>query len=330
MSARKTLRFGFGLVVAGLFVWLFLSYVDGPEMAQVLADARPMWLALGVLAILVGYTVRVQRWVLMLRLDAPECDWRRAAGPFFVSMAANNVLPFRAGDVLRAVGFQRRLRVGTGSVVATLLVERLFDLLTVLLAFALVLFFYGSAGHALTSGAATLVLLAVGVAVVLLARPGWLNLIAGWVLGLVKPLAPALTERVGREVSGLTSTLERLATGGRLLRIAGLSLVAWSFEAAVFLCAAMALPAITAPLLAWTALPIATLATLIPSTPGYVGTFDVFAAEAMVQAGAPLAAAASFALVVHVLLWLPITLAGGLAALVMRFKPATDKKAALA
>jgi uncharacterized membrane protein YbhN (UPF0104 family) len=66
-----------------------------------------------------------------------------------------------------------------------------------------------------------------------------------------------------------------------------------------------------APQAAWLALPVGTLATLIPSAPGYAGTFDFFTAQAMALLGNPIAAATAYALLVHALLWLPATLVGG-------------------
>ena len=87
------------------------------------------------------------------------------------------------------------------------------------------------------------------------------------------------------------------------------------FEGSVFWCVAKAMPAITQPVAGWLALPVGTLATLLPSTPGYVGTFDFFVIKAAEAMGNPAAAAAGFALMVHLVLWLPATLTGGACAL---------------
>jgi glycosyltransferase 2 family protein len=53
-----------------------------------------------------------------------------------------------------------------------------------------------------------------------------------------------------------------------------------------------------------------TLATLLPSSPGYVGTFDYFAALGLTAYGASLGAATAFALLVHLVLWVPVTVLG--------------------
>jgi uncharacterized membrane protein YbhN (UPF0104 family) len=92
----------------------------------------------------------------------------------------------------------------------------------------------------------------------------------------------------------------------------------------VFVGAAFAIPELLQPFGAILALPLATLATLIPSTPGYVGTFDYFAVLALTQTGNGTDAATAFALLAHLLLWLPPTVIGGAYLLLQRWlhKPA--------
>lgn len=102
-----------------------------------------------------------------------------------------------------------------------------------------------------------------------------------------------------------------MAHAGLLVRLLFFSAAAWLAEGLVFWSAAQAISGISEPAGAWVALPVATFATLIPSTPGYLGTFDYFAARTMVEFGNAEPAAAAFAVLVHVLLWLPPTLIGG-------------------
>ena len=51
---------------------------------------------------------------------------------------------------------------------------------------------------------------------------------------------------------------------------------------------------------------------MIPSSPGYVGTFDYFAVQGLTAFGASHVIALTFALLVHLLLWLPVTVVGAL------------------
>jgi hypothetical protein len=90
----------------------------------------------------------------------------------------------------------------------------------------------------------------------------------------------------------------------------GLSVLTWTFEGAVFATVAAAVNAVTSPVGPWFSLATGTLATLIPSSPGYVGTFDYFAAQGLAAYGAAPDISVAFALTVHTLLWAPLTAAG--------------------
>jgi uncharacterized membrane protein YbhN (UPF0104 family) len=96
----------------------------------------------------------------------------------------------------------------------------------------------------------------------------------------------------------------------RLIGLLGLSVLAWAFEGSVFATVAAAVHATVSPLGPWFSLGTGTLATLIPSSPGYVGTFDYFAAQGLAAYGAPPEVSVAFALTVHAVLWAPLTAAG--------------------
>jgi uncharacterized membrane protein YbhN (UPF0104 family) len=129
---------------------------------------------------------------------------------------------------------------------------------------------------------------------------------------LAARLMPRLGARLLDEIDKSLVTLQHLAQGATMIKLVLWSGLAWLAEGGVFWGAALALPSLAAPLAAWLALPVGTLATLIPSTPGYVGTFDFFTVRAMTALGNGAAAATAYALLVHVLLWLPPTVVGGL------------------
>jgi hypothetical protein len=86
--------------------------------------------------------------------------------------------------------------------------------------------------------------------------------------------------------------------------------LAWGFEGAVFATVAADVGANVDPLGPWFALGTGTLATLIPSSPGYVGTFDYFTAQGLAAFGAGPEVSVAFALIVHAVLWIPLTAIG--------------------
>lgn len=263
--------------------------------------------------------IRIKRWQLMLQADRPRLQWRSCAGPFLASFAANNVLPFRAGDVLRAFAFNRQLGTTSGVMIAALFVERLLDLLTVLIFLGAALAFSGAdSGLFSRLGGAAPILGGMLILVVLL----FPHLFRPAAVALARPIAriaPAVGGKLLTEIDRSFTMLQRLARGTTMTRLAFWSFIVWLAEGCVFWFSALALPALDAPLAGWLALPVGTLATLLPSTPGYVGTFDFFTVRAMTGLGNSAAAATAYALLIHALLWLPPTLAGGL---YLVFRPA--------
>ena len=86
----------------------------------------------------------------------------------------------------------------------------------------------------------------------------------------------------------------------------------------MFVTVATALHTGAAPPGPWLSLAAGTLATLLPGAPGYIGTFDYFAARGLVAYGVSLETAAAFALTVHAILWVPLTALGALYLLMLR------------
>ncbi len=311
MTARPAIRLGIGIALAALFTWLLLRQLDLSQVIDAFRDATARWVAAALAAFALGYLCRIARWHAMLSGSVPGLRLRACAGPFLASFAANNVLPFRAGDAMRVFAFNRTLGTTAGVVAATLFVERLLDLLMVVVLLAAALHAF-DIGPAVVAGLGSTALFAgAGVLLLVLLFPRPFAPIAHGAGRLARRIAPRFGARVSEEIAKGLATLEQLAKAHVMLKLLGWSALAWMFEGGVFWFAALALPSVTEPLGAWLALPVATFATLIPSTPGYVGTFDYFTAWAMIQLGNAPAPAAAAAFLVHALLWLPPTLVGG-------------------
>lgn len=316
MPPTRWIRILIGLPIAGLFAWLAFRGLGAQDLGA-LRDCRPAWVATAVAALALGYGLRIARWWLMLRRLAPGIPCQACAAPFLASFALNNVLPLRAGDVVRTVAFCRRLGVPVAGVLATMLVERLLDLVSLLLVLACAVVLVGPASLPTVVGAAGLAAAgaALGGAVALLAMPGPLLALLGRMLGRILPAR--LAARLVPAIAQLAEGLMALRGPGHILLTLLLSLGAWLAEGTVFLCVCLALGAIPG-WSAWLALGLANLATLIPSTPGHVGTFDYFAILGLTLGGVPQAQAQVATLGIHLVIWAPITIVGLGALLLIR------------
>jgi glycosyltransferase 2 family protein len=121
-AAQVALSLGLG----GLLLWLAIARINlaglGAEMAQI----RPSWLLLAIPTYWSALMLRSWRWGILL---APVRRLRFGQVFFglLVGYAANNVLPARLGELLRADFLGRRYDVSRLSVIGTIVVERLFD-----------------------------------------------------------------------------------------------------------------------------------------------------------------------------------------------------------
>ncbi|MBN5142021.1 flippase-like domain-containing protein [Stenotrophomonas maltophilia] len=327
-GARKVLRLLVGVGVAGLFGWLVLRQVSVEQMKNAFANVGWGWLGLALFCFLLGYSARIERWRRMLARDNADLRWRDCAGPFMGSFAMNNVLPMRAGDILRAFAFNDRLGVTSGVVVATLFVERLLDLLMVVLLLGIALWVSG-ASDSLAGGVGIWTLAAAGLVIALaLLFPGAFSPLLAWGGRLLSRISPRIGARVQGELLKGVDTLGHLSGKGTMAGLMLWSVLAWTGEGLVFYLCAKALASLAVAAAAWLALPLGTLATLLPGTPGYVGTFDYFVVRAMKAMGNGVAESTVYALLVHFMLWLPPTVIGGLFLMTrsMRGKPSSEDR----
>lgn len=315
---RSALKLALGLGLGGLFLWLTLRQVDLAAMLAAGWQVSPPVLALAPLCLAIGYACRIHRWRMMLIHHNPGLSFARVGVPFVASIAVNNLAPFRLGDVLRCFGFARWLNLSPSIVIATVLVERLLDLTALILALALALWLFSVEGAALGLGGSSALILATmgAVSILLLLNPGILSPLAAAAGRLAGHLGGAVRSRAEGALGPVIEGLTGLSRQRVLLRLVAWSLPVWLFEGAAFWVVALSMPLLEAPLAAWLAMPSGTLATLLPSTPGHVGTFDFFTQAAMAAAGNALPAATAFALIVHAMLWLTTTLTGGVCLLI--------------
>lgn len=322
MTSKRAIRLAVGISLAALFLWLVFRQVSLNELASTLHEVNSALMLAALIAFFLGYSCRIERWRLMLKHERSNLNWAGCAGPLMASVAANNVLPFRAGDLLRAFAFNRRLGITAATSVTSLLVERLLDLLMIVVLLGLALTYFGTGSSQLYLGVSGAFLI-VGAAVIsfVLLFPTAFAPMALALGRLVALAAPHFGQKLLEQIDKCFSALQQMAQGPTMIRLVFWSALAWLFEGFVFLFAALALPAIQSPAAAWMALPIGTLATVIPSTPGYVGTFDFFTVRAMTSFGNTTPAATAYALLVHALLWLPPTLVGGVYLLLKPINP---------
>ena len=310
---KKWIRVLVGIVIGAVFLYLTLRRIEWDEVSHALAEARWQFIPLAILFLAIGYALRILRWWYVLKLAGVNVAPRVCAAPFLIGFALNNVLPFRAGDIVRCVGFAQRLRASVAQLIGTLVVERFLDLsaLLIYVLAGLSVLPEGKFDHRFILTAQILGGGAVLFLVVMV-------LFAGPIRRLTEAIdrhthgKESLLHKILRAAGQILGTLAMLQSPAKALLLIVMSVVVWFFEGGLFAMVGMALRLDVAAGAYWFSMGWGTVATLIPGTPGNVGTFDYFATQAMQGFDVDPSIAATYAILVHVLLWVPITLVGGL------------------
>lgn len=303
-----------GAAVTILCVVVIASKVKLADVLAALSQFQWPYLIAAVAFLAAGYALRILRWSLLLSSAGQPISFGNCAAPFLGSIALNNVLPLRLGDVVRAFVFPVAMGVGKATAASSLVMERLIDLMTLLCCLALGLFAIRTAVVPLmiTESALTLALVG-GVA---LATCFLFSGALARLLGKRAAAAPAgAGSRVLATLAGLFAGFEAMSRPRVLLLTLLISMLVWVGESGLFYFVLLGFGLPATPAMALLVMSIATLSTLVPSSPGYVGPFHLAAFTAISLVGGSAAQAGSFAVLAHLALWLPTSLAGALAIL---------------
>jgi len=308
------------LALAVGLVALFLYNVDLWGVLTNIARARPEWLALSVMTMFLNLAIRSLRWRFLLEpLGKPT--FANAFRATAVGVAASSILPARAGEVIRpyflarqsrhAPGDQKRM-TATGAF-ATIILERLLDVVTVLVLLASYVFIFGRelgrtnptvfAGLKWAGGmAAAGSIAALGVLFVLAGDPGRL----GRAMARLEQVMPST-------LAGLIARIaEKFAQGLGAIRRPGhlIGALLWSFP--LWLSIAVGIWAVAVAFRfpvpftgSFLLIALLTLGVTVP-TPGAVGGFhEAFRIGATMFYGAPDEAAVGAAIVLHLFSFVP-------------------------
>lgn len=308
---KKTIRLSISLILTFIFLFLFLHQIDVFDIIETMKNANLSLLCIAIVVFFIGYACRIERWRIMLTQENANISWQCCAGPMMASIAANNVIPFRAGDLIRAFAFNKRLGISATTSITTLVVERLLDLLMIVLFFGGFLIYFGvDSSKYIGIGGIAVIIVAILIFTIIL-FPSFFKLLAFKINKIINNVSPRLGGILQAELEKVFLALEYMSKGHIMSKLLMWSFVAWTAEGCVFWLVALSLPLITNDLAAWLSFAVGTLSTAIPSSPGYVGTFDYFTAQSMIALKNSPAASTAFAFLVHAIIWIPVTIAGG-------------------
>ncbi len=297
-----------GIVISlALLAWVLRAF-DLAEVGRALQAANYLYLLPVAVLIVLNYTARALRWGTLFG-DAKVPCWSSLFVTMMIGYLANNILPARAGELVRAYMLGRREGLAKSTVLATVVMERVADLVVALLLLAVVLLFYplpawlGRVG--LVVGAVSLTALAI---LVLLSI--WGSRLVARMVRLLHFLPVGFVSRIEAVGDGFVAGVSGLRSWRRVGSFLGCTMLIWFLEVlGVWLIAqAFRLPLSVGGSLF--VMLVVGLGTMVPSSPGYVGTYEFFATSALALLGVTGGLALSFALAMHAVTFLGASLLG--------------------
>lgn len=303
----RELKLLLGGLCAAVFLYLAVKEVDVWAVQGAFAEVDVRYVFLAVAVSLATYWIRAWRWQFILR-PVKEVRLPSLFAATVIGFMANNILPLRIGEVGKALVLSSGERISLSATLATIVVERAFDG-GVIATFGLLLFFLPLFPVWVQHATFVLFLCCVSALLVLAGLAFSKN------HGFMETLRTRFANgRVSRQLAGW---LAHFAAGAEVLRspraVAGvfiLSVALWGAHVAVFHCASLAL-GLHLPLdAAVVVLVFTSIGVVLPSAPGYVGTFQYFSVLALTLFSISKELALSYAILAHVIQWAPVTLIG--------------------
>jgi uncharacterized protein (TIRG00374 family) len=297
---------GYAISVACL-LWVYWGFDWKTELPR-LASADGRLVAVAILADLLVYVTQGWRWSTLLRPVA-RSSLLRSTQAIYIGLFANEVLPFRTGELIRAYVQGKWCRIPFSVTLSSVAVERLLDGIWLVLGFFLVATFVELPGY-LVRGSQILVLV--------------LGLVAA-ALGIVmfrkhRAHAAVSRSRWSEMLRHVVEGLHAMGNARTFYAAAGISLLYLALQV-VPIYALMRGYGLEASLgVAAVVLVILRLGTIIPQAPGNVGAFQFFVVLGLRLFGVDKATATGFATLLFVVVTLPLWLGGLIAVAIAGFK----------
>ncbi len=293
-SSRSAIILLVSIALAAVLLYFSLRKVDWQQVWQSIAHCNLPLLAIGVALSFLSYFLRGLRWRVLLNTQANlpvlPVFWANSAG-----YLGNNVLPARAGELIRTAMVSSRSHLSKTFVLTTALAERLMDAIVLVVSAAVVLRFVSHKPEWLAAVSNSLLVVGCAAAVIIVSVP------------LFEPLALRLLSKLSissRAVKRLEDSIEHIASGVRAFHDPArfslfmmFTVAIWGLDAYGITLLARALGMQMSMAVALLLIVGLSVGSALPSTPGYIGIFQFVAVTVLMPFHFTRSAAIAFILV---------------------------------
>lgn len=310
------LRLVLGITVSlAALAWLAQG-LEFQEMAHAFSQASGWWLIPAFAVLAVSFILRTIRWRILFAAP-PRPSLRNAFATLNAGYLFNNLLPAHAGELVRVYLLGRAEALPKSRVLGTVILEKAFDL-AVFAGLALAAVATRPVPDFLRHGAITVLGIGLVSTAVLVLSPRLLETVARLSAPLLRILPDRLAQGIIRTLQALTEGLRGLARFRVLTGAICLTALVWASEVVLLGIAtyAFGMELSAADLLF--VLIVITTGLMIPASPGYLGTFEVFGVLALSFLGYPRELALACVVMLHAVQIVATCILGGVGLAILR------------
>jgi hypothetical protein len=286
--------------------------VDFSLMWEAFTKVNYWVVLLAVPVIFFSHLLRAIRWRYLMD-PIKRVDVASLLSALLIGYMANILMPAHLGELLRAYVLGKKRDVSASSTFATIVVERIIDVfaLLLLMVFAILLYpfpdWISSAGYAMLIGT-------LGLFVFLILLKKYFASFESLLTFVFRPLPKGMQERLSRAIERFVLGIVPLRSGWDYLIVAVLSVTIWACYGFIIHLVLYAFDFVSLYHLPWwtslIVLVITTIGIVVPSSPGYVGTYHWLCQVSLSMFGIPAGPALSLGIVIHGVNFLPVLIVG--------------------
>ena len=294
MGKRTTLCLG---VMTGLaFLYFAFKDIDAQQVWISIHKIDLSYLAAGAGFILIEFILRAVRWKFLLEHNAAP-KVKELFSVLMIGYFSNNIIPLRLGELVRAQFLGANYNVKRGHAIATIVIERIFDVLMLLMLFGLCVLLYDGFPAWTRRGGLVIGTGVLGFALLLYLcrhqRKGIVSFVR----------VSAKGTRIGEKIAGFVDNfglgLDVLTNIKSIVVALLLSVLIWAMILSATVMVFLAFPLNLSFLAAAFVAVMVGLGMLLPAPPGNIGVYEGFTILALLPFGVAKETALTFSLILH-------------------------------
>lgn len=303
----------FGLAVSAFFIWLTLKEVNYSALWMALKKANHLYLIPTFIVLIAQFYLRAVRWGYLME-PLKKIGHLSLFSATSIGYMANNILPARIGEFVKAYAVAKKEKVSFSASFATIIIERLVDLFSLFIIMLSVIYMINfpenKTENLVRKAASGIFIIFTAMSLVIIFFKREKAFFKKVIFSLIKPISSKLANKADHFLDAFSEALSVLGKEKHLNMITLYSAIIWILSAVPIYLMLLSFGYKLPFSISFFILVLIGIAVSIPSAPGFIGTFHFACAKGLELFNVPGEEAISVAIILHAINFFPITLIG--------------------